>query len=133
MPKGAGGAGREGRGGGSLLNSAIPESREAKIQLRDNLKAELESKFPYPGSKASEAEKDVWRNGRNKYLGRIEEVQSTIPRKIIGSTAAEKATAQFAHEVNAIESGTRYANRNVPGSTMLSEKEQRRLERMGKK
>lgn len=48
-----------------------------------------------------------------------------------GGSGASDAT-QVRYDLDEMESGTRYANRNLPGATMLSEREMRDLERMGK-
>jgi len=50
-----------------------------------------------------------------------------------GGGGESTSAAQFNYEIDEMESGTRYANRNIPGATMLSEREQRQLEQMGKK
>jgi hypothetical protein len=54
------------------------------------------------------------------------------PGEVVREANKANDAAQFRYEMDQMESGTRYANRNVPGATMLSEREIRDLERMGK-
>jgi hypothetical protein len=131
MSKGAGGGGRPGRsGGGGSTNGDAGQPGEV-VREANKANAEFNAidkrvKSLEPGSPEHQAAMKEWWpafHAKNE--------ANAAADKAKGIVAPKKSATDFRYEMDQMESGTRYANRNLPGSTMLSEREVRRMENMG--